>query len=177
MLPEGLYEEHHNKQQQQSMVGSFLQRLRPRSESPVLITGEDGVLVSFANCCGPLPGEPVVGFITRGRGISVHKVECPQLSKMDNDRRIAVEWDARSTALHSGKIQILCSDRPGLLANISKVCEQAAVNINRAEAKTNGDGSSVCLFEVAVRDVSELGRLIKNIEKIKGVDSVQRLAG
>ncbi len=177
ILPDGLYEEHHAKQQQQTALSTLLNRFRPRAESPVLITGEDGVLVSFANCCGPLPGEPVVGFITRGRGISVHRADCDQLYKMDQDRRMAVEWDTGSGSKHTGKVQIHCQDRPGLLANISKVCEQAAVNINRAEARANGDGSSVCMIEVAVRDVGELGRLIKNIEKIKGVESVQRLAG
>ena len=176
MLPDGVYEEHHARQQQSALT-NLLNRFRPRSESPVLITGEDGVLVGFANCCSPLPGEPVVGFITRGRGISVHRADCEQLGNMDPDRRIAVEWERTSKARHSGKIQVFCMDRPGLLANISKVCEQAQVNISRAEARANGDGSSVCLFEVAVRDVGELGRLIKNIEKIKGVESVQRLAG
>ncbi|MBW1877461.1 MAG: bifunctional (p)ppGpp synthetase/guanosine-3',5'-bis(diphosphate) 3'-pyrophosphohydrolase [Deltaproteobacteria bacterium] len=176
LLPEGVYDEHHRRAQPGTFT-SIISRFRTRAESPVLITGEDAVLVNFANCCCPLPGEQVVGFITRGRGITVHQSDCDQLAKMDANRRISVEWDAESGARHAGRIRVHCQDRPGLLANISRVCELAQVNISRAEARPTGDGSSVCTLEVAVRDVGELGRLIKNIEKIKGVDLVQRLAG
>jgi len=176
LLPEGVYDEQ-NKRTPAGTFTSIISRFRTRAESPVLITGEDAVLVNYANCCSPLPGEQVVGFITRGRGITVHRADCEQLAKLDANRRISVEWDAESGSRHAGRIQVHCQDRPGLLANISRVCELAQVNISRAEARPTGDGSSVCTLEVAVRDVGELGRLIKNIEKIKGVDSVQRLAG
>jgi GTP pyrophosphokinase len=176
ILPEGVYEEHH-KRTPAGTFTSIISRFRTRAESPVLITGEDAVLVNYANCCSPLPGEQVVGFITRGRGITVHRFDCDQLAQLDPNRRISVEWDAESGARHAGRIQVHCQDRPGLLANISRVCELAQVNISRAEARPTGDGNSVCTLEVAVRDVGELGRLIKNIEKIKGVESVQRLAG
>ena len=157
-------------------LASLLNRFRSRAESPVLISGEDGVLVSYAKCCNPLPGEAVTGFITRGRGITVHRVTCKQLKGMDADRRIPVEWDAGADARHSGEVQIVCSDQPGLLANISRVCEQAAVNINRAEARAIGDNRAICTLELAVRDVSELTRLMKNLERVKGVESVERVA-
>jgi guanosine-3',5'-bis(diphosphate) 3'-pyrophosphohydrolase len=162
---------------QASPLSSLFTRWRGRTESPVLISGEDGVLVTFARCCGPLPGESVAGYITRGRGISVHKIDCPQLKTQDGDRRIAVEWDPRSTLRHSGEIQILCTDRPGMLSNITKACEQAQVNINRAEARNMPDGRALCTLELAVRDVGELSRLIKTIERITGVEGVNRMAG
>jgi GTP pyrophosphokinase len=165
------------KQPPQTGLSSLLTRWRGRSESPVLISGEDGVLVSFARCCAPLPGEHVAGFITRGRGISVHKIDCEQLKAQDADRRIAVEWDPRSASRHAGEIQILCVDKPGMLSNITKVCEQAQVNISRAEARNVADGRAVCTLELAVRDVGELTKVIKSIEKIQGVESVQRMAG
>jgi len=174
VLPEGVFQK---KDAPQTGLSSLLTRWRGRSESPVLISGEDGVMVSFARCCGPLPGEPVAGFITRGRGISVHKWECDQLKNLDNDRRIAVEWDPRSSGKHSGEIQILFTDRPGMLSNITKLCEQAQVNINKAEARNLDDGHAMVKLELAIRDVAELTRLIKNVEKIPGVESVQRLAG
>ncbi len=173
LLPDGIYQ----KKDQGTGITSLLTRWRSPSQSPVLIQGEDGVLVAFAKCCQPLPGEPVVGFITRGRGISVHKAGCEQLSSLEAERRIAVEWDPRAAGRHSGEIQILCTDRPGMLSNITKICEQAQVNINRAEARNMPDGHAMCKLELAVRDVSELSRLIKSIEKLPGVESVQRMAG
>lgn len=162
---------------QANPISSLLTRWRGRSESPVLISGEDGVLVTFARCCAPLPGEAVAGFITRGRGISVHKLDCEQLKTQDSERRIAVEWDPRSTSKHSGEIQILCTDRPGMLSDITKVCEQAQVNINRAEARNMPDGRALCTLELAVRDVAELTKLIKNIERLVGVEGVNRMVG
>ena len=117
----------------------------------------------------------MTGFITRGRGISVHKVGCRSLSDLEPERQIPVEWDATVASRHSGEIQVVCSDRPGLLANISKVCERASVNISRVEARNIGDDMAVCTLELAIRDAAELGRLIKSLEKVVGVESVRRV--
>ena len=177
LLPEGVYQTR-LEESQSGALSSLLNRFRPRSESPVLITGEDGVLVSYAKCCAPLPGEAVVGFITRGRGITVHRNTCRQLRDLEADRRIPVQWAGDSNTRHSGEIHIYCNDRPGMLANISKVCEQNQVNIQRVDAKGINEGSrAVCTLAVEVRDVNELSRLIRNIEQIKGVDSVERTLG
>jgi len=176
MLPEGVYQSR-QEEAQQNALASILNRFRRTTQSPVLITGEDGLLVHFAKCCAPLPGEGVVGFITRGRGITVHNAGCSQLEGMDPDRRIPVEWDRSSELRHSGEIRIFCNDRPGMLAKITKLCDQNGVNINRAEASATVGAPSLVRLELAVRDVDELSRLIKNIEKIDGVDSVQRTVG
>ena len=162
---------------QQNALASLLNRFRRTTTSPVLITGEDGLLVHFAKCCSPLPGEPVVGFITRGRGITVHQGSCSQLDAMDPERRVPVEWDRQSELRHSGEIRIFCADRPGMLANITKVCDQNGVNINRANATSSAGSPSTVTLELAVRDVGELTRVIRNIEKLDGVDSVQRTVG
>lgn len=175
LLPDGVYQP--RQDEQQGALSSLLNRFRRATTSPVLITGEDGLLVSYAKCCGPLPGEPIAGFITRGRGITVHRSACPQLAGMDPDRQIPVEWDAAAAVKHSGEIRIYCTDRPGMLAKITNICEQNGVNINRAEAQAPSDAPAVVTLELELRDVSELTRLISNIEKVPGVDAVHRTAG
>jgi guanosine-3',5'-bis(diphosphate) 3'-pyrophosphohydrolase len=171
LLPEGT-----TKDDQTGPLASLLSRFRRSSTSPVLITGEDGLLVQYARCCGPLPGEPVIGFITRGRGITVHRQTCAQLAGLDPERQIAVEWDVAAESKHNGEVRIFCADRPGMLANITKVCEQVGVNINRAEARSAG-GSPVVTLELELRDVHELNRLVANIEKVPGVEAVHRTVG
>jgi GTP diphosphokinase / guanosine-3',5'-bis(diphosphate) 3'-diphosphatase len=158
-------------------LATLFRRFRSRAESPVLISGEDGVLVGFARCCNPLPGEPIVGFITRGRGITVHRTTCAQLAGLEADRQVPVQWDPTTVGPHSGEIEIVCAHRPGMLANITKVCEQNQVNIQRAEAKCIADDRALCQLQIAVRDIGELTRLIRNIEKISGVESVHRASG
>jgi GTP pyrophosphokinase len=174
LLPDGIYQA---RQEDHGGLSSLLNRFRRSTTSPVLITGEDGLLVSYAKCCGPLPGEPIAGFITRGRGITVHRSACPQLAGMDPDRQIPVEWDAQAEVKHSGEIRIYCTDKPGMLAKITNICEQNGVNINRAEAQAPTDAPAVVTLELELRDVSELTRLISNIEKVPGVDAVTRTAG
>ena len=154
----------------------WFRRRRPKSENPVLISGEDGVLVNFAGCCSPLPGEAIVGFITRGRGITVHQATCAQVENLDRSRVIAVQWDANVEARLSGSVRITCSNNPGLLASISKVCEQAQININRAEVHPLGDDRASCTLELSVRDLSELTRVIANLERIRGVEQVERVS-
>jgi GTP pyrophosphokinase len=159
LLPEGAYQSPAELQQQNA------------------ITGEDGVLVAFAKCCGPLPGESIVGFITRGRGITVHVVDCGQLLSLDPERRIHVAWDRGSESRHSGEVQIFCVDRTGLLANITAVCERSDVNIQRVQAEKLDNDRAACTLQVAVRNVGELSTLIRALKAIKGVEAVHRMMG
>jgi GTP pyrophosphokinase len=176
ILPEGVWKSK-QEEREAGTLQSLLSRLRPKSQSPVLISGEDDMLVNFANCCAPLPGESVVGYITRGRGITVHKRSCNQMQNRDPDRCIAVEWTGQGDARHSGEIEIVCTNRPGMLANISSLCEKHHVNIQKVDARSIGDDRAVCTLRLAIRDIDELTRLIKNLEKIRGVESVYRSQG
>lgn len=160
--------------EEQGGLSGLFQRFRPRTESPILITGEDGIMVHYAGCCSPLPGEPVVGFVTRGKGIKVHAANCPELDRADPERRVAVAWVEDLDARHSASLQLFCEDRPGLLAAITGACEQMRVNINQVEAAVVGDGNSVVKLVVSVRDVAELDRLMKRFKQVKGVSEVMR---
>ena len=177
LLPEGEWVSRSEEAQRNRLSNIFTRLTTRRAQSPVLITGEDGVLVSYAGCCNPLPGEEVVGFITRGRGISVHRGDCAALSRLEPDRRILVQWDLTNETRHSNTLAIHCQDRPGLLAAITKVCEMAKVNIERAEARALGGDNGVVTLQLAVRNLSELTRVIRNVEKIAGVELVERMAG
>lgn len=157
-----------------TLVG-LLRKLRRRSESPVLINGESDVLVSYAKCCNPLPGEPVAGFVTRGHGISVHVRECPNLLASDPNRRITVQWSRDAKGTHPGELRIICADVPGMLADIGNACRAIGVNVTRMEARAIDDDKALFTLEVSVTDVEHLGRLMRSVERIDGVISVDRV--
>ncbi len=166
-----------DEEREASTFQKILNRIRKRSASPVLISGQEDLLVQFAKCCNPLPGEPVGGFVTRGRGISVHRRACPQLLALEPERRIPVEWDARDQSTqHTGGIKVVCVDRPGLLANITKTCTDAGINISAANVQVVEDDKAECDLEIGITDVDELRGLIRRLEKIRGVISVNRVA-
>jgi guanosine-3',5'-bis(diphosphate) 3'-pyrophosphohydrolase len=179
VLPEGVWLSR-QEEARRSRLSSLLNRLRGKtSRSPVLITGEDNVLVSYARCCNPLPGEEVTGFITRGRGITVHRSDCKALEQLEEDRRVPVEWDLSQRSKHSNTLLIRCADRTGILASITKICETVGVNIERAEARSGDSRGSLgqVTLQLAVADLAELTKVIRGIEKVVGVESVQRVAG
>jgi guanosine-3',5'-bis(diphosphate) 3'-pyrophosphohydrolase len=171
LLPEVDWTPH---SEEKNGIAAFLERIRGRSASPVRIAGQGDMLVTYAGCCTPLPGEAVTGYITRGRGITVHLSSCPQLLSLEEERRIPVAWDKAAKAHHSGEILIVCSNRTGLLANVCSACEKGGIDISRASADPIGEDRSQIKLEVAVRDVAELNKLIRNLEKIRGVISVAR---
>jgi GTP diphosphokinase / guanosine-3',5'-bis(diphosphate) 3'-diphosphatase len=158
-------------------LGSIIRRLRARPSSPVLINGEEDFFVSYARCCNPLPGESVTGYISRERGITIHTSGCAQLLAMDQERRVPVQWDGRVKAQHTGSLRVVCANRPGLLAHISRSCEAAELNIVRLAVNSIEDEKAVCEMDVSVRDVGELQGLIRSLEKIRGVISVSRTRG
>ena len=146
-----------------------------RPESPVVISGEEDVLVSFARCCSPLPGETVAGYITRGRGITVHRSSCPQLQALEPERRIPVQWQRGAKARHHGELSVLCANKPGMLADLGGICKQLDINVTRMEARSLEDEKALLTLEVSVEDVDQLTRLMKGISRLKGVVRVDRV--
>ena len=102
----------------------------------IRVKGVDDVLVRFALCCHPLPGEPIIGFITRGRGVTVHTVGCPTVLESDPHRKTEVSWEENGQAPRPVKIEVTCVDQPGLLAAISAAITSAEANIARAQIRT-----------------------------------------
>ncbi len=145
------------------------------SRSPIKISDVEDILVTFGRCCGPIPGDPVIGFITRGRGLTVHTADCPRVLASDPERKIEVQWDKSAKAAPRARIKVVCVDQPGLLALISKSMSQAGVNISQAQIRTTSDKRAINTFEVSIHDANHLTTVMKSLEKISGVVSVERI--
>jgi GTP pyrophosphokinase len=141
----------------------------------IKVSGQSDVLVRFAKCCAPIPGDEVVGFVTRGRGVTVHLKECPKAFELDPARRIEVEWKPSAEVPHRIRLRVRSQDRPGLLATVSKTISSAGLNIGGARVTTTPDQLAVQTFEVWVVDLATLNAVMKEISRIKGVLSVERL--
>lgn len=157
-------------------LAAWIQRVRKTNDSAIIVNGESDILVDYARCCRPMKGEAIIGYITRGRGLSVHKAECSMVKGLDAERVVAVDWDGSVKTLHQGLLRLLCDDRPGILAEITGTCASAKINLWRAEMRTTEDNHAVCDLGVAVHDVGEMSLLIKRLKGLKGVVSVDRAA-
>jgi GTP pyrophosphokinase len=148
-----------------------------KKDLSVKVKGVGDVLVRFARCCHPLPGENIVGFITRGRGVVVHVSSCPKVLESDPHRKVEVSWQDDGQTLRPIKIDVSCVDRPGLLAAISAAITSAKVNIARAQVRTYPDQKALNSFEVMISNSDQLKRVLQNISKVKGVYKATRTAG
>lgn len=149
-------------------------RRRANKDNAVIIDGMDDVMARMARCCNPIPGDPVVGYITRGRGITVHTSECTRVDAGDLGRVIRVEWNPDFSFKHPVNIRVVTHDKPGILSQISKVINANGVNIRSALAKSMPDRKGSFVFEVEVKDYSELVKTISTIEGVEEVISVSR---
>ncbi len=142
----------------------------------VVVSGVDDMLVRFARCCNPLPGEAITGFITRGRGVTVHLAGCSHALLSDPQRCVPVVWKDGESAPRPIRLEVLCVDRPGLLAAMSKAIAASEVNITTAEVKTTGDdGRALSIFELSVTNARQLNNLMSSVAAIEGVIRVSRL--
>jgi GTP pyrophosphokinase len=176
-LPELTKKEQEAPAKPESMLKTLLRTVTRRtSTSGIKVAGEEDILVRFAKCCTPLPGDPIVGFITRGRGVTVHRRDCDKGLDLDPERRIDVEWDGNGKAQHEVAIQILCADKPGLLAHISQSFSDQGVNISQAHCRATEDGRAMNTFHALVKDLDQLKSVIRSLSRIKGVYSVDRVS-
>ncbi len=161
----------------ESRLEALIKRVTTRKPSAVIVKGVDDIFIRLANCCHPVPGDPIVGFITRGRGVTIHARNCPKALETDPARSIEVAWEEGTKAAHPVKLKVICADKPGLLADISRTITASDVDIRRAVVMTTRDKRAICSFDVSVSDAKHLSTLIKSIEKVKNVYSVERGKG
>jgi GTP pyrophosphokinase len=150
----------------------------PKSdEKGVKVKGARDLLMQLSRCCNPVPGDRILGYITRGRGLTIHAVGCPNLDALDydRDRLVEVDWDTSVPSTHDVKISVMAVDRPGVLANVSSSIAGCNANISRAEITTREDRKAVLNFVVEVTDTDHLSRVLQAVERVEGVISAKRL--
>ncbi len=155
----------------------IISSIKRSKDSAIKIQGVDGMVVSFAQCCNPIPGDTIFGFITRGRGLTIHSADCPNIHTYDEQRRIEVSWELNKSFTYPVKLKVSGDDRKGLLSDISSTMASNKVNITGAQAMTNSDRTATGIYEVEIGHMSQLQKIIKSIQKIKGVRSVERIRG
>ncbi len=143
-------------------------------DNAVIVDGLDDVEVRMSKCCSPIPGDPIVGFITRGRGITIHTSSCDRVYELDDTRKINVHWNNSYTFKHPVTIRVITNDKPGILSGISRAINSVDVNIRSAIAKSMPDQKGSFVFEIEVRDYSELLKTVSAIESMEEVISVSR---
>jgi GTP diphosphokinase / guanosine-3',5'-bis(diphosphate) 3'-diphosphatase len=166
--------------EQEQAPESKLQKAAQKSAGAVRIRGVDDVLVRFGKCCSPVPGDGIVGFITRGRGLTVHARDCLTVVKnvLDKERLLAVEWDSEEPAKRPVKIAVYIGrDRPGLLAEITAAISSRHGNITKAEITVTDDRKGINHFVIEVEDLHQLQSIMQSIRDVKDVMNVERVRG
>ncbi len=160
----------------ESRLSRLAKKIR-REPSGIQIRGIQDMMVRFAKCCNPLPGDAISGYITRGRGVTVHTADCPNILSSDPERLIQVSWNLKEKAIHAVRVRVICNDKKGLLAEISSALASSEVNIVRAGVVTTEDKRAVCNFELEVHDLKHLQNAFRALNKLKHVLKVERLRG
>lgn len=152
---------------------------RKKASGGITVRGADGILLRFAKCCNPVPGDAITGYITRGFGVTVHRASCPNAkAACDPDRVIEVAWEGEPEASYPVRLKIISRDRVGLLADISAAITRMKANILNVNSNSDtARGMVDGLFIVSVPGRKELDSVIKEIKKISGVQKVERLGG
>lgn len=142
----------------------------------VSIRGVDNVKIRFAKCCNPVPGDEIIGYITRGRGLSIHRKDCPNILDLTGQERfIDVEWDTDEKAEYPVEIQIKTTDRPGLLADITQGITDSNISLLSLNARTSKEKLVLINMILEIKDTEQLKELMKRIRKLKGVIDVYRV--
>jgi GTP pyrophosphokinase len=148
---------------------------RKKSTRGIRVKGLKDMMVRFANCCHPLPGEHVIGFITRGRGVTIHKYDCQHVIDADTERLVEVIWEPSEEEIYTATLRVTSIDKKGILAGISSVIAQKDANIIEAEIKTTMDRKGISFFTIEVEGYEQLHDIMGAIKKMKEVLIVERV--
>lgn len=160
----------------QKAFKSAIQR-RKKTSSLVTVDGMDEFLVHYAKCCNPIPGDSIIGFITLGRGITIHRADCPRAFEMDQARRVDVAWNRGPDQVQrTVRVRVISLDKRGLLIRMTEAFNARGVDIHNAQIRTTRDNKAICLFDVTVKDTTHLADVMNDLQKIPDVIGVTRIA-
>jgi len=153
-----------------------VKRMLGFGEAPLIVRGQDDLLVFRAKCCNPIPGDDIVGYVTRGRGVAVHTRACPNVQNLlyQTERRITVEWGSESAATFPVELLVRAKDRPGLLAEITAVISDAGSNIRSLDSRPDRQNARI-EASLEISDKRQLESILSNIRRISGVYGVERI--
>jgi len=148
------------------------------SANGIILEGYDDILVRFAKCCSPVPGDDIIGYITRGRGVTIHRKDCTNFEKTEdaNSRFIEVSWDNRGKQVsYSSEIQIIAPDRKGLLGEITVLISEFNLTVTGVNAKLTKNNMAIINLTVEINDSEQLVKLIKKIQNMPEIIEVKRV--
>ncbi len=150
-------------------------KIRKKSREGIIVKGLDDILVRFSKCCNPLPGDPIIGYITQGQGVTVHRKNCITVQKMDPERQIDVEWSNDFTESYPALIRVRSTDRFGLLADVVAAITKNNANIINASTDTSELSAVSSYFTISVESTDRLRKIMAEIRKVKQVKDVKRM--
>lgn len=172
------------KQEEKTNSLAALEKLKTKKPvkhngTGILVKGEPGLLVRLAKCCSPVPGDPIIGFITRGRGVSVHRADCPNVTHGQNDvdRLIDVEWDYDGNERFEVNMEIVAYDRTGIMAEIMATLAEMKISILSVNAKTSDTKNVIIHMGISIKDLAQFEFVATKIRRLKDVYAVERYTG
>jgi GTP diphosphokinase / guanosine-3',5'-bis(diphosphate) 3'-diphosphatase len=157
-----------------NVIKKIFHKISARNKNIILVDNMDDILVVFGKCCSPVRGDSIIGYVTRGRGVAIHRTDCPKMLNIDPERRLHVQWNAKAMQDSLARIAIISEDRKGMLAEITKIISEKNVNITKVLVKTLENGTARISFDLNVKDVPQLRHVMATIESIKYVLKVMR---
>jgi len=153
------------------------EKAAPRDKAGVKVKGVDNLMIRVSRCCNPVPGDEIIGFITKGRGISVHRKDCTNITSLpeeEKQRFIDVEWDTTEEKSYNADITVVAQDRKGLFSDISKVCENMDVHISGVNAKSSKEKTIHIILTLSISNTAQMKKILRTLHGIPGVSEVYR---
>jgi GTP pyrophosphokinase len=162
---------------QESIFNKLMERVvrKKKLKAGVLVKGVDDILIKFGKCCQPVPGDSIIGYITRGYGVTVHRTNCVNALGMNPERQIEVEWNQETSEMYPVKIRIISQDRVGLLADVVSNISKFGANILNARTETHENQIVDGFFTIVVEDTNHLDKILAAVRKVKLVQEVKRI--
>ncbi len=165
--------EEQEPEEKESRVKKFTEKAEQQG---ILIHGLDDILIHLGKCCTPIPGDEVVGYITRGRGVTIHRESCSNIRNLDPERRVEVTWADADRATYPAKVRVSTVDQKGMLAAVSNEISAGEANILEAKVSTTPDYAAILDFVVDVKDRTQLRKILSSIRRLEGVNLVERIS-